>query len=238
MKKRFKIYHSFTHILGTFLVLLIPFLFLLLFSNFAHIATGKLFADIGYSFYRMLIAYTIGASLAWLTAVTFYRGKVSTIALPIFDVLQSAPTFAALPLIVYFFGASNTVVIIFLAAEIIWPVFFSVVTSLRQIKSDWQEVAQVTHLTGLNYLRKFLWPISVPGLITGSIIGLGDAWQALVATEILVGIKSGLGNFFKSFSTNTSITVFGILGFLLLIFVINKLIWLPLLDFSHKLMEE
>ena len=53
-----------------------------------------------------------------------------------------------------------------------------------------------------------------------------------------VGIKTGLGSFFDAYSTNPTVTTFGILGLLVLIFSINKLIWLPLLDLSHRKMEE
>lgn len=78
----------------------------------------------------------------------------------------------------------------------------------------------------------------MPGFITGSIVGLGEGWEALIATEIIVGMDTGLGNFFQTYSTNPKITAFGVLGFLILIFSINKVIWLPLLEWSHRKMEE
>ena len=106
------------------------------------------------------------------------------------------------------------------------------------MKRDWEEAVEVAGLKGFDYVRNFLWPISAPGLITGSIIGLGEGWEALVATEIIVEIKDGLGSFFQSFSTNASVTAFGILGLLILIFSMNKILWLPLLEWSHRKMEE
>lgn len=159
-------------------------------------------------------------------------------ALPIFDVLQSLPTFAALPIAVFFWGKSNFTVIFFLVLAVIWPIFFSVISSLKLVKKDWEEVAEISGLSGFNSIRYFFWPVSVPGLITGSIIGLGDGWEALVATEIIVGIKGGLGNFFQGFSSNLTMTAFGMLGLLTLVFSINKLIWIPLLDWGHNKMEE
>lgn len=93
-------------------------------------------------------------------------------------------------------------------------------------------------MRGVDYLRHFLWPISLPGLIMGSIIGLGEGWEALVATEIIIQTQTGLGHFFGNYTTNIEITTLGVLGLLILIFSINKLIWLPLLEASHKRMEE
>ncbi len=222
----------------TLAFLIAPFLFFLIFSRFINLPATTLFSDIFSSLYRMVIAYIISAILGWGFAVFFFKGKRSIIALPLFDVLQSFPTFAALPLTVYFLGASSLTIILFLIVTIIWPIFFSVISSLKLIQKDWEEVVEIEGLNNWQYLTLFLWPISIPGLITGTIIGLGDAWEAMIATEIIVGIKSSLGNFFDSYSKNPTITAFGILGFLILIFSINKLLWLPLLDWSHRKMEE
>lgn len=238
LTKRVRIYQSRVHLLVTLLFLIAPFLFFLIFSEFIHLPASTLFSDIFSSLYRMVIAYIIAAILGWSFAVFFFKGKRSIIALPLFDVLQSFPTFAALPLTVYFLGASSLTIILFLIVTIIWPIFFSVISSLKLIQKDWEEVVEIEGLKGWKYLTLFLWPISITGLITGTIIGLGDAWEAMIATEIIVGIKSSLGNFFNTFSQNTTITTFGILGFLILIFSINKLLWLPLLDWSHRKMEE
>lgn len=237
-RKRLKIYETKTHLFATLSFLILPFLFFLGLSELIHLPAASLFSDIFSSVWRMVIAYIIAAILGWILAVLLYKGKKAAIALPFFDVLQSFPTFAALPLTVYFLGASSLTIILFLIVTIIWPIFFSVISSLKLIQKDWEEAVEIEGLKGWNFLTLFLWPISIPGLITGTIIGLGDAWEAMIATEIIVGIKSSLGNFFDIYSKNTRITTFGILGFLLLIFSVNKLIWLPLLEWSHKRMEE
>lgn len=233
-----KIYQSRTHLIITLIFLIFPFLFFLIFAETFHIPSIKLFSDISESLIRIIIAYIVAAFFGWLFAVSFFQGKKAAIALPIFDVLQSFPTFAALPLATYFLGASNFTVISFLVITIIWPIFFSVISSLKLIQKDWEDVIQISGLKGWKYLVYFLWPVSITGLITGSIIGLGEGWEALVATEIIIGVKNGLGGFFDTFSKNPAITGFGILGLLILIFSINKLIWLPLLEYSHRRMEE
>lgn len=236
--KRLKIYQKRVHIFITLLFLILPFAFFLVFSEFINIPANTLFSDISSSLVRMTIAYLIAAFLGWAFAVMLFKGKRSAVALPLFDVLQSFPTFAALPLTVYFLGASSLTIILFLIVTIIWPIFFSVISSLKLIQKDWEELVEIERLTHWQYLTLFVWPISITGLTTGTIIGLGDAWEAMIATEIIVGIKSSLGNFFDTFSKNPTVTAFGILGFLILIFSINKLLWLPMLEWSHKRMEE
>ncbi len=237
-RKHNLLYVSNWHIIATFTTIAIPLVFLLSFSVLTHVAILDLLRNIAISSLRLLIAYIIAALLGWLCAVLFYKGKRSYIALPFFDVLQSFPTYAALPIAVLYWGANEFVVIFFLMLAIIWPIFFSIISSLKLIRHDWDEVATIYRLKGFHYFIKYIGPISLPGLITGSIIGLGDGWEALVATEIIIGLKSGLGHFFNTFSTNTTVTTFGILGLLLFIFMINRIIWLPLLEFSHNRMEE
>ena len=237
-KSRLKIYKSRVHLALTLFLVIAPFIFLLFFAKIEQIATTTLFAATFSSIYRVVIAYFISAGLAWTFAVILHKGKPAIIGIPIFDVLQSVPSFAALPIAVLYWGSSDFIVIFFLVLAIIWPLFFSILSSLKLIRHDWEEAAEITGLHGFNYLRYFLLPISMPGLITGSIVGLGEGWEALVATEIIVGTKIGFGNFFQSFSHNLNTTAFGILGLLIIVFSINKLIWLPLFEWSHRLLEE
>ncbi|MDP3769698.1 MAG: ABC transporter permease subunit [Candidatus Sungbacteria bacterium] len=232
------IYRSRLHRLVTVLFVALPFVFFLFFARFTAISSAQLFEHVSISFVRMLVAFVIAAILAWTWAVLFYHGKRAIIALPVFDVLQSFPTFAILPLATYVLGASSTTIIFFLVLTIVWPIFFSIISSLHLIKHDWKEAVEISRISGVGYLKLFLLPVTIPGLVTGSIIGLGEGWEALVATEIIVGTQTGLGSFFGSFSHNSYMTSFGILGFLILIFSINKLVWVPLHEWSHRKMEE
>jgi len=229
------IYRSRLHLLVTFLLILLPLAYLLIFSRLAYANHGGLLRSLAISAGRLFVAYVIAAVVGWTCATLFYQGRRGAVALPIFDVLQSFPTFAMVPLLTLAWGVSNVTVIFFLVITILWPIFFSIISSLKQVNREWREAAAIAGLTGTQYLRLFLVPITLPGLITGSIVGLGEGWEALIATEIIVGIKSGLGVFFATFAHNPSLTALGVLGLLGVIFSINKLVWLPLLEWSHRL---
>ena len=229
---------SLAHILPIFGVLLIPLIALFAFSYVAKIDIGTLAENLGVSLSRILIAFIISVVFGWIFAAVFYKGKRSKWALPIFDVLESFPTYSALPIAVVYWGPSNWVIILFLVLAIIWPIFFTITSSLKLIRRDWVEAVKLSQISGWQYLKLFLIPVTLPGLITGSIIGLGNGWEALVATEIISATKSGLGPFFNLFSHNLNVTFFGILTILTIVFAINKLVWLPLLEKTHALVEE
>ncbi len=237
-RDRFRIYKSKSHLATTILLVLLPFLIVAFFFNISVGTMQQFVYGTLFSVVRIFIAYIISVILGAALAMIFAIGSATDIALPVFDVLQSFPTFAVLPIAVSIWGSSETTIIFFLVLSIIWPVFFSTVSSLKLTRHDWFEAADVFKLEGVEYFKKFLLPRSLPGIITGSIIGLGDGWEALIATEIIVGIQSGLGPFFELYKMDRTITVFGILGFLLIVFCINKLVWLPLLEWSHLRLEE
>src|SRR5689334_13597629 len=110
-KIRMKIYKSRVHLLATFFIILAPFLFLLFFAKIEKLAVTTLFADVFASVARLFVAYLIAVILAWSLSVMFFRGERSHIVLPIFDILQSFPEFAILPLAVYYWGQTNFTVI-------------------------------------------------------------------------------------------------------------------------------
>ncbi len=234
----YHVYRTWRHLAVTLAFVALPVVYFLLFTGFARIEVGPLLLDAVSSIARLFGAYAIAVTLGWLLAVTFYRGRRATVGLPVFDVLQSFPTFALLPLITLLWGGSDKTITFFMVITIIWPIFFTVVSQLKLLKQDWREASQIYGLSGWRYVRTFLWPATLPGLITGSIIGLGEGWEAIVATEIIVHARVGLGDFFQRSSGSPGLTAFGVLGLLLFIFCLNKLIWLPLLEWSHRRNED
>lgn len=234
----FSVKRNYQHLLISFFVLLVPLFLLMVFSQAADIPIRTSFTDLFISSWRLLVAFIIASVIGWLLVVFFVRGKTENTSLAIFDVLQSLPTFTILPLAVHFFGNGESTIIFFLAITIIWPIIFTIVSSLKQADRAWSEAVQISRIKGFNYIRYYLFPITAPGLVTGAIIGLGDGWEALIATEIILKIPEGLGAFFNTFSDNTVTTFFGVIVFLAIIFSINKLVWLPLLDKSHELIEQ
>ena|SRR5258706_6157509 len=237
-------YHHFSlnrsgkHLIAGFAIILIPLLALFAFSLVSGIQFTTTLYDLGVSMWRLGIALIIGTFLAWVLVVWLVRGKTSSVALSIFDVMQSLPTFTILPIAVHFWGDGTGTIIFFLTITVIWPIIFSIVSALKQVERSRTEAVIISRISGIAYIRYYLLPLTAPGIVTGAIIGLGDGWEALIATEIILQTKTGLGPFFQSFSDNSQMTLLGVLVFLSVIYTINKFIWLPLLEKSHQLVEE
>jgi ABC-type nitrate/sulfonate/bicarbonate transport system permease component len=75
----------------------------------------------------------------------------------------------------------------------------------------------------------------MPAMLTGSIVGIAAGWDSIIGAEIIVGI-AGFGSFIKTASVlgiNQS-AVAGVLVILVIVFVINRLVWTPLLQESTR----
>lgn len=234
----FSINRSTKHLAIVFGVILIPLILLFIFSLVSGISFLQVMTDLGISMWRLFVAFIFATIIGWLLVVALVRGKTENASLAFFDVFQSLPTFTILPIAVHFLGNSEWTIILFLIITIIWPIIFSIVSALKQANRSWTEAVTISRLKGWSYMKYYLLPITAPGVVTGAIIGLGDGWEALIATELLLNTHVGLGPFFNSFANNSTMTIFGVLVFLSVVFTINKFIWLPLLDRSHELIEQ
>lgn len=234
----FSVNRSWRHLIIAFGFLLIPLIGLFVFSLVSGISFYITVSDLLISLWRLLVAFIFATIIAWILVVVLIRGKTESTALSLFDVFQSLPTFTILPIAVHYLGESDRTIILFLIITIIWPIIFSIVSSIKQADLSWKDAVIMTKIKNIDYIRYYLLPLTTPGIVTGAIIGLGDGWEALIATEIILQTKTGLGSFFQSFSGNSAETLFGVIVFLSVVFSINKLIWLPLLEKSHRMMEQ
>lgn len=234
-----RLYKKRWHIAFTFLIIILPFLFIIIFSRLSGVEMTQVFTDLGASFMRIATAYIISVILAVLGALILGQGKLGNFLLPFFDVLQSFPSFALLPIFTIWFGVGNATAIFFLVVTMVWPILFSMLSVLHMARQDLREAAYVFGARGVKKIFYFMLPVAFPGLIVGSIVGLGEGWEAIVGAEI-IGITPGIGGFLNAASEagNIKILSFGIAALLLFLFSVNKLVWLPLLRRSHDYSHE
>jgi len=140
---------------------------------------------------------------------------------PIFQVLRTVPPLAWLPLALAGFrdSAPSALFVIFITS--IWPIIINTAVGVRNIPQDYRNVAAVIRLSWWEFFWKITLPATVPYIFTGLRIGIGLAWLAIVAAEMLIG-GVGIG-FFIWDAWNSSrisdiivaLAYIGIVGFLL-----------------------
>jgi len=140
---------------------------------------------------------------------------------PIFQVLRTVPPLAWLPISLAAFRDSSPSAIFVIFITSIWPIIINTAVGVRNIPQDYRNVARVLRLNALEFFVKIMIPSAAPYIFTGLRIGIGLAWLAIVAAEMLTG---GVGvGFFIWDAWNSSrlpdivvaLAYIGVTGFLL-----------------------
>jgi ABC-type nitrate/sulfonate/bicarbonate transport system permease component len=237
-KQRKRFYHFYLgrepgHWFGVGLGLLVILLFtcgLLAVGRLSGVDLGRLLNGLVISFGRVTLAYVISLLLGVIIAILVTRSKsIENLLLPIFETGQSLPTVAILPLVVLWLGSEHTIIFL-LVITIIWPVVFSVVSGFKNIPTSLNEAALVYGACGIKKFLNFTFPLLLPSVITGSVIGWGEGWEVLIAAELL-GAKQGLGTSIgeAAHAAQNTIMIVAIAFLMFIIFLLNKWVWIPLL---------
>lgn len=218
--------------------LLVALLILAVVLEASNLDYGQFLNGFGASLLRTSAAYAISLVIAVVLAlaVTAHQ-SVETIFLPILDVLQSFPSFALFPVLIHALaGHSEVIIIIVLVITMIWPILFSIVGGIKNRREDLEEAATIFGATGWRRIWHFSLPELWPAILTGSIVGWGEAWEFIIGAELLVSVHSGVGHYLAVLgqSGQNTLLAFGIVSLMLLLFIVNKLVWLPLLRRAVK----
>ncbi len=148
------------------------------------------------SLQRVALGYTLAAVVGVAVGITigvspFLRRGFD----PMIQVLRTIPPLAWLPIALAIFldGKPAAIFIIFITA--VWPILINTAAGVQQVPKDYNNVAKVLRLSGVEYLFNILIPSTVPYIFTGLRIGIGLAWLAIVAAEMLSTGAGGIGTF-------------------------------------------
>ena len=217
------------------LCVLLMALFLL--GKIGGVSSAQLYIGLGLSLYRIMLAYALSLVLALGIALMVGQSKAGDFLIPVFDLLQNLPSFALIPLFIAVFGYTNLMVIAFAATSILWPILFYVLHALKTAREDLNDAASVFGAIGWKRARYYLLPLSFSAAVTGSIVGFSVGWEAVIGVEI-IGLSSGIGVFLNnSLASNQQAFALGLVALLLVVFIINRLLWMPLLKRSQMYAE-
>ncbi len=156
--------------------------------------SGELFLDIGMSTVRILIGFIV----AFLVAVPLgllagSNDIIRNLLKPWVQLLQPIPGVAWVPFAFLLFGLSNSAAVFIIGIAAFFPVFINVMTGVQTLDRDLINVAKTLGANKLQMITKVILPGVVPDLIAGSRVGIGLAWRAVVAAE-MIGLPQGIGS--------------------------------------------
>lgn len=190
--------------------------------------------DILSSLLRVLVGSSLGILFGVLLATFRFSLPLSWQKNPLvvflFEFMRFPPPIAWLPFVILLFGLSPlaSIFVVFLAT--FPPVQSNIYDGLGQIPQTIRRMACSLELNAWQKTRLIYLPMITPQIFTGIRLGLGLAWMAIIAAEMLSG-QSGLGysiqlhrQYMQEEKMLIDIAAIGAIGFLIHFFL-KKLEW-------------
>ncbi len=146
-----------------------------------------------------LAAQIVGIPLGLIMAMN--RNAFDTI-FPIIEILRPIPPVAWIPIAIVFWPTRelSVVFIVFLGA--FWIVLLNTVGGASNIDPNYKRAALSLGSNKRDLFWRIILPATIPSIITGMAVGMGIAWEMVVAAEMIAG-RTGLGYLlWQSFEIN------------------------------------
>ncbi len=156
-------------------------------------ASGELFTHIGTTLYETVVGFVLATGIGYVLAVLLWLSeRLRKIFDPYIVVLNSLPKIALGPLIIIWFGAGTTAIIVMCILICV------IITTLSMLGSflacDKEKILLMQSMNAKKYqiFFKLIVPNSMPDFISILKINVGMSWVGTIMGEYLVS-KAGLG---------------------------------------------
>lgn len=166
-----------------------------------------LFWQVFASLQRVAIGYTLAAIVGIGLGILVGTSKLMSKALdPIFQFLRVVAPLAWVPIALAALRQNEPAALFVIFITAIWPILINTSVGVRQIPSDYNNVAKVLQLSKKEYFFNILIPATIPYIFTGLRIALGLAWLAIIAAEIVMSGIVGIGFFIWNAYQNNQVS--------------------------------
>jgi ABC-type nitrate/sulfonate/bicarbonate transport system permease component len=184
---------------------------------------------------RLMAGFALGAAAGVAIGMAMGRSRwAEDILLPMVSVGNPIPGLAYAPLFVIWFGLGDVPAVLLVGFAAAFPVAVNTWTGVKAVKEIWIRAAQAMGAGERDIFRKVVLPGALPYVLTGLRLGLARAWRVLVAVEMLMAVRVGLGwlifgarEFLATDVMMAGIAVIGLVGLGL-----EKLVFEPLERFT------
>lgn len=144
------------------------------------------------------------------------------------EVLRAVPNFALVPLLIVWFGISETPKVLLITLAVAVSIYINTFSAIRSVDAGLVEAARSFGVQRAELIRRVILPGSLPGFLIGLRLALTGAWLSLIFAET-INAKRGLGRmmsdareYFQLDVVFVLIAVYAILG-LISIFIVRAL---------------
>ncbi|MCB9253881.1 MAG: ABC transporter permease subunit [Bdellovibrionaceae bacterium] len=193
-------------------------------------------------------------------AFTFFYGYAAAhtrfgerILIPLLDILQGIPVLGFLPgvvlALVKLFPNSNIglemACILMIFNGQVWNMTFSFYGSVKGVSTNWRELAKLCRLSRWEVLRKVEIPYATNGLLWNSMLSMAGGWFFLTVVESFrlgdqVFQVPGIGSYMAVAieEGNAGAMVAGIGAMIVVIILVDRCLWAPLVYLSQRFQSQ
>lgn len=192
--------------------------------------SGYLPYNIWVSMKRVLSGFLIAVAIG--TPVGILMGMSTTLRNflhPIFRLFSPIPGVAWVPLAILWFGLGNSAAVFIITMGALSPIITNTLQGVMEVDEKLIQVLRIMEASRWQIIKRCIVPSIIPYLVSGFKLGLGFAWRAVIAAE-LVGVPEGLGyvlNVGRN-TANTAITLITILSLGIIMILMENLFFTPL----------
>jgi NitT/TauT family transport system permease protein len=146
-----------------------------------------------------LLAQIVGIPLGLMMAM--HRASFDTM-FPIVEILRPIPPVAWIPVSIVFWPTRELSVIFIVFLGAFWVVLLNTIDGASNIDPNYKRAALSLGSTRRDLFWRIIFPATIPSIVTGMAVGMGIAWEMVVAAEMVAG-RTGLGYLlWQSFEIN------------------------------------
>lgn len=146
------------------------------------------------SLYRFGVGYALAVAAGIGIGVLMGTSRVWFKMLnPFVSLFISLPTIAWVPLLLVLVGLGNATIIIAIFLGAFFPMVYNTTTGIRGVSRQLVWASQTMGANRREVFMHVILPGSMPAVLTGLKLGVGNAWRALVGAEMLAATMWGLG---------------------------------------------
>jgi ABC-type anion transport system duplicated permease subunit len=143
---------------------------------------------------RLSVAYGISLAAAiGMGVLAAEHKKFAAVFFPLYDIGQGVPILALFPVLslglTQVLGnpriALELTCLIMLVLDMIWYMFLNIVSAVKNIPTEINEVGQLLGFKGLKRIVHIVVPSILPAIVTGSILSWGTGWNTIIFAEYL-----------------------------------------------------
>jgi ABC-type nitrate/sulfonate/bicarbonate transport system permease component len=158
------------------------------------LADHSIYRHLAESLGRWLVSFGIAALVGVVYGLAAgWSRKLERLTFPLVNTLQLVPGLAWIPVALLIFGVGEGATIFMIAITAFCPVAISMQAGVKRMDATFIRAAQMLGASASGLFLRVLLPGSLPHLLSGLRLGLGNGWRVLVAAEMIVGTGTGLG---------------------------------------------